>query len=178
MKKGALLFIVCVPLYFLIMGAPGCVKDNCKKTYSYTYYEPVYKTAEEVLANIKSNPAKETENPGKIYMYGKYIFLNEIDKGIHVIDNSNPASPRNIAFIDIPGNGDLAVQGHILYADMFTGLAVLDITNPENVVLKKMIENVFPERAYGNGFAANPRDIVTDWIQHDTTVTVDCDNEN
>jgi hypothetical protein len=49
---------------------------------------------------------------GKLFIQGHYIFLNEVDKGIHVIDNSNPAQPRNVAFIDIPGNVDLAVKGN------------------------------------------------------------------
>jgi hypothetical protein len=30
---------------------------------------------------------------GKIYFKDSYIFVNEVNKGIHVIDNSIPASP-------------------------------------------------------------------------------------
>ncbi|MGH2566452.1 MAG: hypothetical protein ACRDE8_05725, partial [Ginsengibacter sp.] len=108
----------------------GCVKDNCKHTFSYTLYLPVYKTTAEVRANIKSNPAETIQQPGKIVLLGNYIFLNEVDKGIHVIDNSNPSSPRNIAFIDIPGNEDLAVKGNTLYADLYTDLVTLDISDP------------------------------------------------
>ena len=78
----------------------------------------MYETRAGVKANIKSNTAKEVQNPGKLYIFGNYIFLNEIDKGIHIIDNSNPASPKNVAFIDIPGNLDMAVKGNILYADL------------------------------------------------------------
>ena len=108
----------------------GCIKDTCHKTYTYTYYLPVYKTKDEVKANIKSNAAKEVQNPGKLFTIGNYIFLNEVDKGIHIIDNSNPASPQNVAFIDIPGNMDLAVKGNILYADAYNDLATIDISNP------------------------------------------------
>ena len=105
----------------------ACIKDTCKQLHTYTYYEPVYKTKEEVRANIKSNPARSIENPGKIYTFGKYIFLNEVDKGIHVIDNTNPSQPKNIFFIDIPGNLDIAVKGNILYADLYTDLVAIDI---------------------------------------------------
>ena len=88
-----------LPVLLIMLSIPGCVKDNCKKTYTYTYYEPVYKTTAEVRANIKSNASRETENPGKIYIRGNYIFLNEIDRGVHVIDNSNPSSPRQVSFM-------------------------------------------------------------------------------
>ena len=174
MKKGAFLFIVSLPVFFLLMSFPGCVKDNCKNTYSYTFYRPVYKTTAEVRANIKSNAPRETENPGKIFIYGNYIFLGEIDKGVHVIDNSNPSSPKHVAFIDIPGNGDIAVKGNTLYADMFTDLVAIDITNPQSAVLKNVVEGVFPERIYGGGFIVSGNSIITDWVLADTTVTVDC----
>src|SRR5215217_6966522 len=91
-------------LLIVIFLVSGCVKDNCTQTY--TYFMAVYKTSDEVRANIKSNQPKEIEKPGKLFIKGDYIFLNEIDKGIHIINNSNPASPKNVAFIDIPGNMD------------------------------------------------------------------------
>ena len=38
---------------------------------------------------------------GKIYAYNNLVLVNDIDKGIHIIDNSNPAAPVKIAFIKI-----------------------------------------------------------------------------
>src|SRR4029078_13461762 len=105
----------------------GCLKDRCTHTYTYTWYEPLYKTTEEVRANIKSNPAREIKAPGKIVILGNYIFLTEVDRCIHIIDNTHPSSPRNIAFIDIPGNSDIAVKGNTLYADFYSDLVTLDI---------------------------------------------------
>jgi hypothetical protein len=150
----------------------SCVKDSC--TRRYVYWEPVYRTKDEVRANIKNNSVREIERPGKIYIRGNYIFLNEIDRGIHIIDNSNKAAPRNIAFIDIPGNLDMAVKGNILYADFYTDLVAIDITNPEQIVVKKFTESVFPERYYGNGFSQNPAMIIQDWVRKDTIVSAYC----
>lgn len=152
----------------------GCVKDTCRRLYSYSYYVPVYKTTAEVRANIKSGPPQQITNPGKIVMLGNYIFLNEVDKGVHVIDNSNTASPANIAFINIPGNLDLALKGKTLYADLYIDLVTLDITNPLNVSVKKYNDGVFPFRRYGSGFYADSTKIITDWIKHDTTVIRNC----
>jgi len=149
----------------------GCVKDNITRTYTYSYYLPVYKTTAEVRANIKSNAPQNVVNPGKIVLLGNYIFLNETDKGIHVIDNSNPAAPRNVAFIDIPGNMDLALKGNTLYADLYTDLVTLDISDPLHVIVKKYNEGVFPYRSYGNGFYNDSTKIIASWIKRDTTVT-------
>lgn len=166
-----------VVAYMLVLSA--CVKDNCQVTHTYTVYEPVYKSKTAVLENIKSNASHAFENPGKIYTIGNYIFLNEIDKGVHVIDNTNPSLPVNKFFIDIPGNMDIAVKENILYADMYGDLVALDITDPANVNVKKVVHDVFPERNWGNGFAANNRDqVVVDWIKKEITVTEGCQVQN
>ncbi len=166
-----------LPLLLLLVSAvvvlfQSCVKDNC--TSHYTFWVPVYKTKTEARANIKSNNSRPIERTGKIYIRGNYIFLNEIDKGIHIIDNSNPVIPRNIAFIDIPGNMDMAVKGNMLYADFFTDLVAINITDPLQAVVTKFTENVFPERVWGNGFLPNRNEVIVDWIKRDTIVSIDC----
>jgi hypothetical protein len=167
----SLLIVSIVTLLF-----QSCVKDNCTSTYS--YWEPVYRTQAQARANIKNNPSKTIERPGKIYIRGNYIFLNEVDKGIHIIDNSNPASPRNIAFVDIPGNMDMAVKGNMLYADFYSDLVAINITDPQQVVVTKFTENVFPERAWGNGFSPVPNAVIVDWLKRDTTVSIECGGNN
>ncbi len=152
----------------------GCIKDHCTQTYS--YFVPVYKTSEEVRANIKSNAPREIERTGKLYIRGNYIFLNEIDKGIHIIDNAVPASPKKVAFIDIPGNMDMAVKGNTLYADAYTDLIALDITDPLNAKTTKIVENAFPFRHYYGTFYADTSKVIVDWLKRDTTVNIDCGN--
>jgi len=176
MKKNHSFRAIAILLALLPIGFSACIKDKCKKTHTYTYYEPVYRTRAEVRANIKSNPSKELVNTGKFYILGNYIFLNEVDKGVHVIDNSNPSQPRNIAFIDIPGNVDLAVKGNILYADLYTDLVAIDISNPASITVKKIIDFVFPERLYSNGFSADNSKIIVDWKRVDTTITESCED--
>lgn len=166
-KPYALLLL---PLIFL----SSCLKDKCTQTY--TLLRPVYKTKQEVWSEIKSKPAKAIVNPGKISLFGTTIFLNEIDKGVHVIDNSNPSQPRNIGFIEVPGNVDLAVKGNRLYADLFNDLITIDISNPQQVQVLSTKERVFPHRAFSNGFSADTNLVIVDWLRKDTTVTVSCIN--
>ncbi len=169
MKKLVVAPLAFIAVFFVAFSLQGCLKDSYTSTHTYTYYQPVYKTVAEVRANIKSNAPKQVERPGKLYIRGQYIFLNEIDKGIHVIDNSNPDQPRNIAFIDIPGNMDIAVMGNTLYADLYTDFVAIDITNPLQIQLKKVVEGIFPDRYY-EFFRPDSNKILASWEQRDTTI--------
>ena len=148
----------------------SCMKDKLTKTY--TIFEPVYRDKATVLGEIKSNPARSIQNPGKIYKYGNFIFLNEVNKGVHVIDNNNPSNPLIKAFISIPGNVDIAVKGNILYADLYTDLVVINISDPLQATLVKLVPRIFPERQYGNGFNPDTTKVIIDWIQKEVTVRV------
>jgi hypothetical protein len=132
----------------------------------------LYRTIQEVRENIKSSAVREIKAPGKLFVIGNYIFLNEINKGVHIIDNSNPAMPVNKAFIDMPGNVDIAVKGNYLYADLYSDLVVLDVSNPLNVVKVKIAENIFPERNYG--ISTDSSKVIYDWVRHDTIINNDC----
>lgn len=158
-------------LLFSSLFLQGCIKDSIEKTFTYTLYRPVYKTTAEVRANIKSNKERVVQQPGKLYIRGQYIFLNEINKGVHVIDNANPAAPKNVAFIDIPGSVDMAVKGNILYADLYTDLVAIDITNPLQAKMTKVVEDVFPHRKYNNYFIVDSSKVITEWVIKDTTIT-------
>ena len=124
----------------------------------------------EVRANIKSNTPRSLEYPGKIYVRGNYIFLNEINRGIHIIDNSNPSKPRNVAFINIPGNLDIAVKGNSLYADLYTDLVTLDISDPMHVAVTKITDKVFVPRFYSPTFIQDSTKVIVDWVARDTTI--------
>lgn len=177
MKKNNLIAPAVLLLLFSAFVFSGCIKDDCKKLQTYTFYQPVYKTTAQVKAEIVSGQPRDIENPGKLYIRGGYIFLNEIDKGVHIIDNRNPKQPKNVAFISIPGNLDMAVKGDALYADLYTDLVTIDISNPLQVQVKKYIEGVFPYRTYVNGFYNDTTRIIADWIRRDTTVVVSCNSD-
>ncbi len=63
------------------------------------------------------------------------------------------------------------MKGNILYADLYTDLVTIDITDPLHITVKKIIDNAFPERIYSNGFVADKSKVITDWISRDTTVS-------
>ena len=146
----------------------SCLKD--KMLYTYTIARPVYEEKSVVYANIRSNAPQQVDHPGKIFLYGNYLFLSEVDKGVHIIDNSNPANPVRKAFINIPGNLDIAVKGNTLYADLYTDMVVVDISDPLAARFVRYIPGVFPDRFTGYGFTGDSSKVIVDWIRKDTTV--------
>src|SRR5450755_3616802 len=144
-------FVLSGSLMLILLSCllPGCFKDHITKTY--TIYRPVYTPTATVLANLNGNPSQPIVSAGKIYSAGAYIFVNDIDQGIHIIDNSNPSHPAQIAFLNIPGNEDMAVKGNILYADMYGDLLAIDLYEPKHAVITSMVHGVFPSRAFVRG---------------------------
>ena len=151
----------------LLFSFTACIKDSLKR--EYVYYRPVYKTKEQVRAEVKSSAAQNIVNPAKLFYKDGYVFLNDLEKGVHIIDVRNPAQPRVVSFVAIPGCIDLAVRGNILYADLSTDLVAIDISNPLQVKLTQVLEGVFPHRLY-NSFRADTSMVITSWIRVDTTV--------
>ncbi|MDB5012096.1 MAG: hypothetical protein JWQ25_298 [Daejeonella sp.] len=131
-------------LLVLLSGITSC-KDGGPTTKQVHYKTSVLAKVSALRAEeVGSSPAVQISIPGKIYVYNDYLFINEVGQGIHVVDNNNPASPRIINFIKIPGNMDLAVNGNFLYADSYVDLLTFDISNPANITLQKRSTDVFP----------------------------------
>ncbi|MDR3134236.1 MAG: hypothetical protein LBU42_09525 [Prevotellaceae bacterium] len=121
----------------------GC-NDAIKNTVTYPVNEPVYMPFSEFRTPPPVKTAQEIVNPGKICLYGDYIFINEIAKGFHIIDNSNPASPHAVGFIDLPGNIDLAINNNLLFADSYIDLVWFNIDLPAQPQASGRLEDVFP----------------------------------
>jgi hypothetical protein len=89
----------------------------------------------------KFEETKPLHQPGKIYTLNTMLYINDKARGLHLVDNSNPATPRFVSFVDIPGNMDVALNNGILYADSYADLLVINLSNRET----KRINNVFTE---------------------------------
>lgn len=144
------------------------------------YIVPVYETASELSAKVSIDSAKDYAAAGKIITYQNYIFINRPNEGIHVVDNSDPQTPVNLNFITLPGSLDMAIIDDHLYADMYSALVVLDIsdvTQPE-IMEEFTVEDVFYYNPYEyfpaeldlSGYnytryesVENERGIVTSW---------------
>ncbi|TVQ19172.1 MAG: hypothetical protein EA361_00965, partial [Bacteroidetes bacterium] len=127
----------------LLLTAVACNKEE--EEYYYDALSPVYMDFDEFRQAPKVMPAKGIKQAGKIYFKDNYIFVNEPNEGIHVINNANPSSPQKIAFYEIMGNVDMAIRGNTLFADSYIDLIAIDISDIMHPVEVGRMENAFPE---------------------------------
>jgi hypothetical protein len=137
--KGTLLFLFPWILFLLFSCDYGEGLD------SHSNYSPILMTRIQLENSISFHPARDFIRPGKIYTKGQYIFINEKFKGIHVIDNTDPSSPKKLGFIVVPGSIDIAVKESSLYADNATDLVTIDISNINDLKVTDRVVNAFPE---------------------------------
>ncbi len=69
------------------------------------------------------------KDAGNIYVKGNYLYQVETGNGIHVINNSNPATAARIGFITINGCSQISIKGNILYSNNYDDMVMIDISN-------------------------------------------------
>ncbi|QED38035.1 hypothetical protein FK178_10000 [Antarcticibacterium arcticum] len=105
---------------------------------------PVTLTIADFRASVAVNDPKNVEESGKIYTYKNYIFINDINKGVLVLENSN-YNPIKKKFLKIPGNTDIAIKDEILYANSGRDLVTFDISDINNIKVMERLEDVFDD---------------------------------
>lgn len=110
----------------------------------YNLVTPVTMTLSELRSSVKILPPQKITKSGKIYVYEDFVFINDPEKGVHIIDNTVPSAPKKISFLNILGNTDIAVKDQMLFADSYTDLVVFDISDIRKIVEKNRLNNVFP----------------------------------
>ncbi|SDS25152.1 hypothetical protein [Gramella sp. MAR_2010_147] len=105
---------------------------------------PVTQSIADFRASIKVQAPKTIKESGKIYAWNDYIFINDKNEGVHIIDNTDPFNPQNIKFLKIPRNMDIAIKDEKLYADNGMDLVVFDISNINKISEVGRVQDVFP----------------------------------
>lgn len=130
-------------LFLFISFAFSCSNADVVLPAAQEGYAPVYQ-ATTTVKSVNTGAARTTTSAGKIYAYKTFIYQNDINHGIHIIDNSNPASPKKVGYIDIPFSTEVAVKGDFLYSNNFDDLVVFDISKPAEPKLVNRVADVFP----------------------------------
>ena len=151
----------------------SCLKDKCTSTRNFIRFDPVYKPAAECRKDLVLEAPHALKNTGKLYAFSHYLLINEVKAGIHLIDNSDPKNPVQLAFWNIEGNVDMAVKGQYLYVDQYMDLLTIDISDLQNPKQVCRQENEFS--LYG----FDPyRGFIIDYIQTPVTEEVACNDVN
>ena len=161
-------------LFLATILVTGCEKDRCTRTQEYISYEPLYKRIDEMRVPVSFGDPKSLTSPGKIFFYKGYLLINEMHKGIHVIDNRNPETPVEVGFIDVPGNLDMAVNNDILYVDSYLDLVAINITVPTAPVEVNRVTDVFQSfYSYNEQLG-----YLVEYVPTPTKLTIDCNDNN
>ena len=138
MKKILFLFSL------TLLALTGC-EDKVTETVTYKINEPIFMSTATFRNSVKvtAEPQKIT-SIGKMCFYNNYLYISEPEKGIHIINNTDPANPQMIGFIQLLGNADLAIRNGMLYADSYIDLVWFDVTNPALPELKGRLDSIFP----------------------------------
>jgi hypothetical protein len=148
----------------------SCLEDECTSTRTFVQFEAVYIPVDEIRPGINVTNARDLVDPGNIYYYKKYLLVNERREGVHIIDNSDPSSPVNIGFIEIPGNLDMAVKNDILYSDLYLDLVAIDISDPMQATIAGRTDGVFSSYY---PLVENAGYLV-EYVPTERTIVVDC----
>ena len=174
MKKQYLLLSILMGISFALF-LPSCTKQSCDEVVTYTLMEPVYLSYEDLRTSVAIEAPKVLESPGKIMLRGNFLYVNEYKTGFHVIDNSDPANPQKVAFVNIPGNVDLASKGNRLYADSYSDLVTFDISNPYSIQEVNRTNDVFASD-WQMGLITDPElGVVVDWTPNTVTEERNCE---
>lgn len=129
----------------LMLGFTSCVDPNVDlSTESSDGIKPIY-ISSALAKSISYEPPIDIIRLGKIYTKTPFIYVNELSKGVHVIDNTDPNAPNRIGFINIPGNQDISIKGNYLYANNMTDLVTIDISDLNNLQVVSRLENLYEE---------------------------------
>ena len=109
---------------------------------------PEYMTLEALRSSVEITSPIPIIESGKIYVYNNLVLVNDKNKGIHIIDNSNPENPQKIACIKIKANNDMEIKGDYLYADSLMDLVVFDISDINNIRETTRLEGCIPGICY------------------------------
>ncbi|NMH27783.1 hypothetical protein [Flavobacterium silvaticum] len=118
-------------------------------------------------SSVQLLPPQGMEKSGKIYIQDDLMVVNDINRGFHFYDYSNPAQPVEIAFLNIPGATDIAIRNSTIYINQAVDLVTLEYNQVTNTIaFKDRDRNVFPQKISPDASQANPtaNQIIINWI--------------
>ena len=116
--------------------------------------KPIY-SAISAAKNVEYHTGKQPiKTAGNIYAYQNFIFQVDVGRGIHVIDNSVPASAERIGFIVVNGCAQISIRGAYLYTNSYSDLVTIDLSNTSNLRETGRVQNAFPDFNYNYPLSA------------------------
>jgi hypothetical protein len=176
MKKS--LFLFCISL----LALSSCT-DNVTEMVTYKINEPIFMETVTFRNSVRvKTQSEKIESIGKMCFFNNYLYISEPQKGIHIINNTDPSNPQQIGFIELLGNADLAIRNGLLYADSYIDLVWFDVSNPALPELKGRLDSIFPTALplipnqygydYASSYSGANKGIIVGWELKEKTEPV------
>lgn len=140
-----------LPLFILIslgLLQIGCSKITGKIRINYTKAQAIYGD----LDSLRKIPLVSDPTPIETavghFVGEDFILIGERSKGIHVFDNSDMRSPKNISFLAIPFCTEFYVDGSYLYAESGYDLLKINISNIRQPFVQSRMKDAFSNIMY------------------------------
>ncbi|MCC6817852.1 MAG: hypothetical protein IT245_03045 [Bacteroidia bacterium] len=143
-----------IRLILLILPAVafiGC-EDKCYYYADVDSFEPILQPLSDIKNSFSIEQDYPISKPGNIYSYKNFLLVSEKTVGIHILDNTNPANPIPLKFIQLKGNTNFSIVDDILLADNGPDLLSIDISNLNDIKLVKRLEQINMENVRGEMF--------------------------
>ena len=163
-----LLPLICV---LLGLGTSACEKDACSQSWTQVVSVPVTLSRAAVQDSIAALPARQLCTGGNLYAFGNYVFVNENRVGYHLLDNTDPANPRNVAFLRVPGATHMAFVDGRMVSDSYADMVVLDFEGPNSLKLLSSTPNLLLRT---DGFIVEDDEVAIGFEDREVTFTEDC----
>ncbi len=134
--------LLLLPIILMLFFGIACSEDP--ESHLVTVAVPVTQSIANFRASVKIQEPRIIKESGKIYAWKDFIFINDKNEGVHIIDNTDPYNPTNIKFLNIPRNMDIAIKDDRLYADNGMDLVVFDLSDINNIREVSRVQDVFP----------------------------------
>ncbi|MCT4580734.1 MAG: hypothetical protein N4A35_04885 [Flavobacteriales bacterium] len=133
-------YLILASSIFLLFS---CHKDKGVISLTYNKATAIYGSLDEIRTSPLVTVPKTIQNPGKIFIDENVLLIGEENEGIHVFDNTTPASPSPVSFIQIPFNKEFYIEDNIIYAETQYDLIKIDVSDLSNPTLIDRLENAF-----------------------------------
>ncbi|MGB0167020.1 MAG: hypothetical protein ACPF8V_09220 [Luteibaculum sp.] len=156
-------FLCCLGLALLTQA---CFYTEVSEPEIRSAYSPISYSRSDLDKSVQLQDARNIENSGKIYVFNHLLFVGEKRKGFHVFDNTNPAEPQKIKFLQVLGCTDVAIRNNVLFFNQATDLITVEYSfGSDSITLLKRVANVFPEILPPDGIPSysHPDSVIIDW---------------
>ncbi len=121
----------------------SCIKTKGEISMTYNKATAVYGNLDSLRTLPLLIEKQNLVNPKSFYIGNNFVLVSELNKGIHIYDNTDMQNPQRLSFIQLPFLREFYVKDNFLYIANVYDVVKIDITNVYNPQFVSRAKNVF-----------------------------------